>query len=102
MKPLKKPSKTTNKIGSGILVAFLLAGSLIYLGISIERSRYDKPLPANQYCQKAMEAHTQQLKATLDAQFGVETPKDTPTLEQVKELQKQCSENQNIYQVEVR
>lgn len=99
MKTLKKPNKQTTKLVTAGLSALLVAGSLIFLGVNLERSRYDKPLPANQYCKQAMTAQSQQLKSVLDLQFGVTVPEGTPTLEQVKDLQVKCDENIDVYQV---
>lgn len=85
-------------MSTSVAVAFMVV-ALLFAGIRIEKATYDRPLPANQYCKAAMEAQTKFLQANLNAQFGVQAPEETPSLDQVRELQSKCDENIDVYQV---
>jgi len=56
MKPrLPVLNSTKNKLLSTVAVTVLAVGSLVYVGVQLERSRYEQPLPANQHCLLAIE-----------------------------------------------
>jgi len=56
MKPrLPVLNSTKNKLLSTVAVTVLAVGSLVYVGIQIERSTYQKPLPANEHCLLAID-----------------------------------------------
>lgn len=58
---LKPPSKKNNTIKArrslitGITLGIITISSLVFLGMKIEQSRYEKPLPANEACLQAVE-----------------------------------------------
>lgn len=52
---LPKVKSIKNKHGLTVAVTVIAVGSLIWLGVQLERSTYQPPLPANQSCLTAIE-----------------------------------------------
>lgn len=100
IKKLKPPKKATQVMGAALAITMLLA-SVFFAGAHYEKVHSFRP-PANELCRDAMKAQTRQLKANLDAQFGAPIPGGTPSAVDVANLQKQCDENIDRYEVSMK
>lgn len=53
--------KAQRSLVAGLVIGSLAISSLIFLGMKIEQSRYEQPLPANQACLDAIDASSKVL-----------------------------------------
>lgn len=80
--PLRKNTtkKARRSLVAGISVSALLIFSLVFLGMKIEQSRYEKPLPANQSCLQALDLAGKALQGeAVDLASAVQGCKDNQT-----------------------
>lgn len=92
---VKKPNKQT--ISVAIVLTFFIAS--VWLGMVLERSRTPEPLPANILCLNVAKETPKFYKAKIDEVFGIPTPKDSPTRDQLKKLIKDCEDNVQNYSI---
>lgn len=68
----------------------IFAAAVSFATIKIHNATLPVRLPANAACLELAKQTPAQLKAAIDAQFGIETPADAPTKEQVAKLKTDC------------
>ena len=96
---MKTPSLTlkgSKHLGT-LLVAITIVLGLLFIGVSIERARYNQPPPANQQCKEYALQTEKQLYADMQTVFGKERP-EAPNREQIKNLAIECDENLGRYE----
>lgn len=78
--------KARRSLIAGVAVAAFTIFSLVFLGMKIEQSRQETPLPANQYCLQALDLAS---KALQGEPVGL------------SDAIKKCRDNQSEYQVTI-
>lgn len=97
----KRRKHKTNQFYATAAVSVLTILGLLYIGMLFQQSRERKPLPANQACSQAIDKLPLQLRASIDAQFGIPVPNGTPSQAEVSQLIKDCKATQTKYEVTV-
>lgn len=81
--PQKKSTQTIKSrrsLVTGVAVATFTIGSLLFAGMQIERSRYEKPLPANQACLAALDGISKALQGeAVDTASLIKACRDNAT-----------------------
>lgn len=95
----RKSKRRDNRLVGGIIIGVAFFSASVFLGVQIERSHYETPLPANILCLNVAKETPKFYKAKIDEVFGIPTPKDSPTRDQLKKLIKDCEDNVQNYSI---
>jgi hypothetical protein len=100
MKPrLPVLNSTKNKLLSTVAVTVLAVGSLVYVGVQLERSTYQKPLPANILCLSVAKETPNYYQAKMLEIFGEEPNPEVVSKDELDSMLKDCEKNVDNYHI---
>lgn len=96
-----RKKQANNRFFASIATILIVVLGLVYAGMKIQQLRTPERLPANTACISYAEQLPVYLQAVVNEQFGVTKPEGTPSKDDIKKLEADCTSNQTKYEVMV-